>query len=342
MAQTRTFIIAEIGVNHNADMALAKEMIRAAAACQVDAIKFQTAIPELVQTRSAPKAEYQKVTTGNAEESQLEMSRKFHFAHDAFPELKAEVERYGIQFLSTAFDLKSLDYLTEMGEKVYKIPSGEITNLPYLRAIASRAEKVFISTGMATFEEVAAAVDALLQAGQTREQITVLQCNTEYPSPFEDVNLNAMVTMGQELGLAYGLSDHTPGIEASLAAVAMGATLIEKHFTTDRSLPGPDQHASLIPSEFDALVKGIRRIELAMGSSVKVPSPSEEKNKYIARRSIYAAVDLKAGEVLSMDNLVVLRPEGGISPMRIDELVGRRLNVDLAAQTAIAWDHLEP
>ena len=341
MTRTKTFIIAEIGVNHNANFDLAVQMIEAAAACGVDAIKFQTAIPELVQTRQAPKAEYQKVTTGNADESQLEMSRKFHFAHDAFPKLKAEVEKHSVQFLSTAFDLKSLDYLTSMGETVYKIPSGEITNLPYLRAIAQRASQVYISTGMATFEEVEAAVNALLEAGQKREQITVLQCNTEYPSPFEDVNLNAMVEMGRRLGLAYGLSDHTPGIEASIAAVAMGAILIEKHFTTDRSLPGPDQHASLIPSEFEALVKGIRRVELAMGSAEKKPSPSEAKNKFIARRSVFAAVDLPAGTVLSMDNLVVLRPEGGISPMRIDELIGRTLNCDLSAQTAISWDHLE-
>ena len=336
----KTFIIAEIGVNHNADFNLAVEMIEAAAQTGVDAIKFQTAIPELVQTRLAPKAEYQKVTTGNADESQLEMSRKFHFQHDTFPLLKAEVEKRGKLFLSTAFDLKSLDYLTQMGETIYKIPSGEITNLPYLRAIAQRAKTIYLSTGMANFEEVEAAVNALLNEGQSKENITVLQCNTEYPSPFEDVNLLAMVEMGKRLGINYGLSDHTPGIEASIAAVALGATLIEKHFTTDRNLPGPDQHASLLPSEFSALVSSIRNIEKAMGSAEKSPSPSESKNKYIARRSIYAARNIKAGEVLSMDNLVVLRPEGGISPMLIDKFIGQMAICDIPAQSALSWDHI--
>lgn len=338
---SHTFIIAEIGVNHNADFDLAVEMIEAAALCGVDAIKFQTAIPELVQTSTAPKAEYQKTTTGNADESQLEMSRKFHFAHDIFPLLKQEVEKRGKMFLSTAFDLKSLDYLTHMGETIYKIPSGEITNLPYLRAIASRASQVYISTGMANMAEVEAAVNALLNNGQTKEQITVLQCNTEYPSPYNDVNLLAMVEMGKKLGIKYGLSDHTPGIEISLAAVAMGATLIEKHFTTNKSLPGPDQQASLDPIEFKSLVSGIRNIELAMGSKEKSTSPSESKNKFIARRSIFSSRDIKAGEILSMENLVVLRPESGISPMFIDEFIGQKALSDIPKQTALTWDHIK-
>ncbi len=338
---TKTFIIAEIGVNHNADFNLAVDMIEAASNCGVDAIKFQTAVPELVQTSSAPKADYQKVTTGNADESQLEMSRKFHFTHDIFPLLKQEVEKRGKMFLSTAFDLKSLDYLTRMGESIYKIPSGEITNLPYLRAIAQRASEVYISTGMATFDEVEAAVNALLASGQTKEQITVLQCNTEYPTPVSDVNLLAMVEMGKKLGLKYGYSDHTPGIEISVAAVALGATIIEKHFTTDKSLPGPDQQASLDPIEFKAMVDAIRNIEKALGSPEKKTSPSEAKNKFIARRSIFSSRDIEAGEILSLDNLVILRPESGISPMFIDEFIGKPALSAIPKQTALDWSHIK-
>lgn len=337
----KTFIIAEIGVNHNANFELAVEMIEAASRCGVDAIKFQTAIPELVQTSTAPKADYQKVTTGNADESQLEMSRKFHFTHDIFPLLKQEVEKRGKMFLSTAFDLKSLDYLTGMGETIYKIPSGEITNLPYLRAIAQRASQVYISTGMATMEEVEAAVNALLNNGQTKEQITVLQCNTEYPSPIVDVNLLAMVEMGNKLGIKYGYSDHTPGIDISIAAVALGASVIEKHFTTDKSLPGPDQQASLDPSEFKALVDGIRNIEIALGSIEKITSPSESKNKFIARRSIFSSRDIEAGEILSMDNLVILRPESGISPMFIDNFIGKPAKTAIPSQTPLSWEHIQ-
>ncbi len=338
---TKTFIIAEIGVNHNADFNLAVDMIEAASNCGVDAIKFQTAVPELVQTSSAPKADYQKVTTGNADESQLEMSRKFHFTHDIFPLLKQEVEKRGKMFLSTAFDLKSLDYLTRMGESIYKIPSGEITNLPYLRAIAQRASEVYISTGMATFDEVEAAVNALLASGQTKEQITVLQCNTEYPTPVSDVNLLAMVEMGKKLGLKYGYSDHTPGIEISVAAVALGATIIEKHFTTDKSLPGPDQQASLDPIEFKAMIDAIRNIEKALGSPEKKTSPSEAKNKFIARRSIFSSRDIEAGEILSLDNLVILRPESGISPMFIDEFIGKPALSAIPKQTALDWSHIK-
>lgn len=338
---TKTFIIAEIGVNHNADFNLAVDMIEAASNCGVDAIKFQTAVPELVQTSSAPKADYQKVTTGNADESQLEMSRKFHFTHNIFPLLKQEVEKRGKMFLSTAFDLKSLDYLTSMGESIYKIPSGEITNLPYLRAIAQRASEVYISTGMATFDEVEAAVNALLASGQTKEQITVLQCNTEYPTPVSDVNLLAMVEMGKKLGLKYGYSDHTPGIEISVAAVALGATIIEKHFTTDKSLPGPDQQASLDPIEFKAMVDAIRNIEKALGSPEKKTSPSEAKNKFIARRSIFSSRDIEAGEILSLDNLVILRPESGISPMFIDEFIGKPALSEIPKQTALDWSHIK-
>jgi N,N'-diacetyllegionaminate synthase len=331
----KTFIIAEIGVNHNANLDLAIDMIDSAALTGVDAIKFQTAIPELVQTSTAPKAEYQKNTTDNPNESQLEMSKKFHFEHSVFITLKKEVEKRGKIFLSTAFDLKSLDFLTSLGETVYKIPSGEITNLPYIRAIAKRAKKVFLSTGMATFDEVKEAVDVLLKGGLKAENIIVLQCNTEYPSPFEDVNLLAMVEMGKKLGLEYGLSDHTPGVEASIAAVALGATIIEKHFTIDRNLPGPDQHASLLPFEFHNLVNSIRNVEKAMGISLKFPTESEIKNKFIARRSIYLSKDVKKGDLLTYDNLIALRPEAGISPMKIDEIIGKIALNDLKANSLI-------
>lgn len=337
---SKTIIIAEIGVNHNASWDLAVEMIRAAATAGADIIKFQTAIPELVQTKNAPMAQYQIANTG-IEESQMEMSRKFHFTHDIFPKLKDCVENHGKQFMSTAFDLRSLEMLANLGEKLFKIPSGEITNLPYLRAIAGYADQVFISTGMATLEEVKSAVDALLAAGLKNNQITVLQCNTEYPTPFEDVNLNAMVEMGKELKLNYGYSDHTQGIEASLAAVALGARVIEKHFTTDCSLPGPDQLASLEPGEFAQMVKGIRNIEKAMGSAFKSPTPSELKNRVIARRSIFTACQIKAGETITSDKLVILRPEIGLSPMMIDDIIGSVASRDLDEQCPISLSDIK-
>jgi N,N'-diacetyllegionaminate synthase len=333
-------IIAEIGVNHNANWELAVEMIKAAAAAGADVIKFQTAIPELVQTTGAPMAGYQVVNIGKVE-SQLEMSRKLHFAHEVFPSLKAEVKRLGKQFMSTAFDLKSLDFLTSLGETTYKIPSGEITNLPYLRAIGQRAKRVLMSTGMATFEEAREALQVLMDCGMTQSQIIVLQCNTEYPTPFKDVNLKAMVRLGAELGLDFGYSDHTLGIEAAIAAVALGARVIEKHFTIDCTLPGPDQKASLEPTAFAEMVRCIRNIELALGDSIKRPSPSELKNKAIARRSVFTATSIAAGENLSMNNLVILRPETGLSPMKIDQLLGRKALRDLPAEYPVSLDDVE-
>lgn len=337
---TRTTLIAEIGVNHNADWDLAVAMIEAAAKSGADVIKFQTAVPDLVQTRDAPMADYQIANTGKVE-SQLEMSRKFHFSHEIFPRLKLEVEKHQKVFMSTAFDLKSLDLLAAMGETTYKIPSGEITNLPFLRAVGLRAERVLLSTGMATWDEVQDAVKVLLSCRMEKPQITVLQCNTEYPTPFEHANLNAMVTMGRELGVAYGYSDHTLGIEAAIAAVALGATVIEKHFTTDHRLPGPDQMASLEPPVFAEMVRCIRNIELALGDGVKRPSASEVKNRLVARRSIFTASAISEGDVFDLNNLVVLRPETGMSPMRIDELLGRRAKRDLPAQYSLTLDDVE-
>lgn len=318
----RTFIVAEVGVNHNADRVMAHQLIDAAIAAGADAIKFQTAIPELVATGFAQKATYQKQTSG-ADESQLEMIRKIHFPLDVYPGLKAACEEKGILFFSTAFDMTSLAFLQDLGQQLHKVPSGEITNLPYLRAMGSFGRPVILSTGMATMEEIAAALDVLEQAGTKRADITVLHCNTEYPTPMQDVNLHAMRTIADTFNVAVGYSDHTAGIEVSIAAVALGACMIEKHLTLDRNLPGPDHKASLEPGPFGDMVSAIRNIEVALGSTVKAPSPSELRNKPIARRSLVASRAIKAGEVFTADNVVAKRPGTGISPMRWDEVIGR-------------------
>lgn len=335
----RVLIIAEIGVNHNGDLDLAKRMVDAAANADVDVIKFQTAIPDLVQTESAPKAKYQTETT-DAEESAMDMIAGLQFSFDEFVVLKEFVESRGKQFLSTAFDLQSLAFLASLDMRTFKIPSGEITNLPYLRAVAGYSEEVILSTGMSTLAEVAAAVDAIVAAGFPRERLTVLQCNTAYPSPVDDANLRAMVSMGRDLGVGYGYSDHTEGSSAPLAAVALGALVIEKHFTTDRSLPGPDQHASMEPEPFGRLVAGIREIERALGSPVKSITESERENRPIARRGVYAARQLPAGHVLEPDDLVCLRPENGLSPMDIDSVIGLRLVEAVPRHGSIGLDSL--
>ncbi len=321
-------VIAEIGVNHNGDLELAKRMVDAASRSDLDIIKFQTAIADLVQIDSAPKAEYQKGTT-DAGQSAAEMIASLQLSYDDFSELKGHVEAHGKQFLSTAFDLPSLAFLHSMGLTLFKIPSGEITNLPYLRAIAGYAQEIILSTGMSTFDEVRAAVDAILATGFSRDRLTVLQCNTAYPSPVDDANLLAMVAMGRELGVRYGYSDHTEGPTTALAAVALGATVIEKHFTTDRSLPGPDQHASMEPDDFANLVGQIREIERALGSPLKAISDSERENRPVARRGVYAARDLEAGTRLSLDDIVCLRPETELSPMNIDAVIGTTLTASI-------------
>lgn len=320
--RSRVLIIAEIGVNHNGELALAQEMVDAAAVSDLDYIKFQTATAELVLTDTAPKAEYQKDTTGTTQ-SAMEMIAGLQLQYDEFRILKQHVESRGKKFLSTAFDLPSVGFLHSLGLRLFKIPSGEITNLPYLRRVAEHAEDIILSTGMSSMEEVRAAVDAITATGFPRERMTVLQCNTAYPSPIDDANLLAMVAMGRELGVRYGYSDHTIGSSASLAAVALGATVIEKHFTTDSTLPGPDQHASMEPDEFARLVEGIREIERALGSSEKVITESERANRPIARRGVYAARSIAVGEVLTLDDVVCLRPEAKISPMAIDTVLGR-------------------
>ena len=337
MNDDSVIVIAEIGVNHNGDLDLARRMVDAAAEAGVDVIKFQSFDPELLLLDSAPKAAYQEKTTGS-ESSAMEMLAALQFDYDQFRALKTHVEERGKVFLSTAFDLPSLRFLADLGLRTFKVPSGEITNLPYLRAIAGVATDVIMSTGMSDLADVRAGFAALTSAGVGREHFTVLQCNTAYPSPASDANLRAMVTMGDDLGVRYGYSDHTQGPLTALAAVAMGATVIEKHFTTDRSLPGPDQAASMEPGDFARLVADIRELELARGSAEKTVTPSELENRPIARRGVYAARDLAAGEVVGEQDIVCLRPEAKMSPMDLDAVIGRPLRRPLLRHEALSLD----
>jgi len=318
----RTFIIAEAGVNHNGSLDIALQMVDVAAAAGADAVKFQTFKAEKVIAVHAPKANYQKETTDSGE-SQLEMVRKLELDETAHIRLVTRCQEKGIQFLSTPFDLDSIDLLVRLGLNIFKIPSGEITNLPYLRKLGALNKQIILSTGMANLGEIEDALGVLTDSGTPLENITVLHCNTEYPTPFEDVNLRAMQTIGHAFGVTTGYSDHTPGIEVAIAAVALGAVVIEKHFTLDRNLPGPDHKASLEPDELKAMVLAIRNIEKALGNGIKRPSPSEAKNKTIARKSLVANQPIKIGERFSADNITAKRPGAGISPMRWDEVLGQ-------------------
>ena len=316
-------IIAEAGVNHNGSIQMAKDLINAAKDCGVDYVKFQTTKgPDSVTSRFARMADYQKKNL-NEDDSQLEMLRKILLRMEDFEELKHYCDKSGIRFLSTPFDLVSVDFLAGLGMDYMKIPSGEITNLPYLRKIAGLHLPVIMSTGMSSLGDIESAMTVLTDNGLKESDISLLHCNTEYPTPFCDVNLRAMQTMKQYFGVRVGYSDHTKGIEVPIAAVAMGAEIIEKHFTLDRTLPGPDHVASLEPHELKAMVKAIRNIEQALGSGTKEVSPSEQKNITIARRSIIAACPIKAGEVFSEKNLAVKRPGNGISPMMWDKVIGQ-------------------
>ena len=325
----RVIIIAEAGVNHNGDINKAMQLIDKAVEASVDYIKFQTFKTELCISKNAVKADYQIENTQNSSESQLEMVKKLELSFDQFIELEKYCQQKGIKFLSTGFDTDSLDFLAGLGVKIAKIPSGEITNLPYLRQVASLFPEVILSTGMATITEIKDAVKVLTDNGVSKDKITVLHCNTEYPTPMEDVNLKAMLHIQRELGLPIGYSDHTLGIEVPIAAVALGATVIEKHFTLDKTLPGPDHKASLEPDELKAMVSAIRNIEKAIGGSgLKEVSKSEEKNKPIARKSIVAATDIKKGDIFTPENLTVKRPGTGISPMQWDEVIGKTAKKD--------------
>lgn len=324
MSYNKTFIIAEAGVNHNGSLEMAFQLIDVAVAAGADAVKFQTFKAEKVIAVNAPKAGYQKETTGS-DESQLEMVKKLELDETAHTRLHQYCQHKGIQFLSTPFDLESIDLLNRLGLEVFKIPSGEITNLPYLRKLGALKKRLILSTGMADLGEIEDALDVLTESGTPLEKITVLHCNTEYPTPFEDVNLGAMLTIQNAFpGIAVGYSDHTPGIEVPIAAVAMGARVIEKHFTLDRNLPGPDHRASLEPHELIAMISAIRNVEKALGTGIKKPSPSELKNIPVARKSIVAASPIKKGETFTEMNVTVKRPGTGITPMRWDEIIGRK------------------
>ncbi len=315
-------IIAEAGVNHNGSMATAKKMIDAAVDAGADLVKFQTFKAETLITETAEKAEYQKNLTEDSE-SQFEMLKKLELNRDKHEELILYCGQKNIQFLSTAFDHDSIDLLAELNIPFFKIPSGDITNLPYMRHVGRMGKPVVMSTGMATLEEVQIAMNVLLEVGVKKDDLTILHCNTEYPTPMPDVNLRAMLTIRDELGVNVGYSDHTLGIEVPIAAVALGATVIEKHFTLDRTLPGPDHAASLESDELKAMVTAIRNIEQAMGDGIKQPSPSESKNIPIARRSIVAKKSIQKGERFTEENLTVKRPGTGISPMEWDKVIGR-------------------
>ncbi len=325
-------IIAEAGVNHNGNLELAKKMALAAKQAGADIVKFQTAIPELVISKFAEKAEYQKEQTG-AGESQLDMCRRMHFGFDGHAELKNYCDEIGIEYLSTPFDLPSIDFLNTLNLSVWKIPSGEITNLPYLERIAATKKPVILSTGMSTLSEIEDALSVLEDGGV--EQITLLHCNTEYPTPFEDANLTAMDDLREQFGLPVGYSDHTTGYEADIAAAALGACVIEKHFTLDRNMEGPDHKASLEPDELAAMIRAVRNVEKALGDGKKHVSLSEAKNKAIARKSIVAAKPIRKGEVFTEQNITTKRPGDGISPMRRHQALGMTAKRDFAEDEKI-------
>ena len=330
----KTLIIAEAGVNHNGDLGRARELVASAAAVGADLVKFQSFITGKSITRQAPKAQYQNGTT-DPSESQYEMVRKLELSRDDHDVLIAECRRHGIGFFSTAFDTESQDMLIELGLELIKVPSGELTNLPLLRHMGTFGKRVLLSTGMARIGEIEAAIDVLERAGTRRGDITILHCTTEYPAPMEDVNLRAMQTLRAAFGLDVGYSDHTAGIEIPIAAVALGATVIEKHFTLDRSLPGPDHQASLEPREMAAMVTGIRNVERALGDGIKRPSRSEMKNIAIARKSLVASQAIRAGDRFTSVNLATKRPGTGVSPMRWDEVIGQIARRDFAADELI-------
>jgi N-acetylneuraminate synthase/N,N'-diacetyllegionaminate synthase len=330
------FIIAEAGVNHNGDLETAKRLVDAAVVAGADAVKFQTFVPEEVVTGSAEKAPYQKANMFGCRETQLDMIRRLALSKEDFRTLKAYCDRAGIMFLSTPFDYYSVDLLDELGVPLFKIPSGELVNDRFLRYVAARGKPLIISTGMATLGEVEEALGVVQDAGA--REITLLHCTSAYPASYEEVNLRAIITLRHAFGLPVGYSDHTPGIEVAVAAVALGARVIEKHFTLSRSMEGPDHKASLEPDELAAMVRAIRNVERALGDGRKRPSPGEQDVMRAARRSLVAAVDIAAGELITSDKLAVKRPGTGISPKMWDVVVGRRARVDIPADTVITWE----
>lgn len=339
---SQVLIIAEAGVNHNGDLDQAEKLIKVAADAGADFVKFQTFQVDKITSKKAKRAEYQSENISNQGDSQYEMLKSLELNGEDHQFLIKKCLEYDIGFLSTPFDIDSINYLDELGLSFFKSPSGEITNYPFLRELGKMGKPVILSTGMATMQEVKEAVRVLKEFGLKKEQITILHCNTEYPTPMEDVNLKAMNTIAEELGVKVGYSDHTLGIEVPIAAVARGAKVIEKHFTLDRDLPGPDHRASLEPDEFNLMVKAIKNVEKALsGDGKKRPSQSEKKNIDIARKSIHLAKEVKKGQILEEHQLIPLRPGDGISPMKWNEIVGRKVNKDLPAEIKLKHDHFE-
>ncbi len=322
---SKIFIIAEAGVNHNGSLEIAKKLVDVATLAGADAVKFQTFKAERLVCKNAQKAEYQMETTDKAE-SQFDMLKKLELTADMHKKLISYCNQKGIMFLSTPFDIESLEFLIQCGIEIVKIPSGEITNYPYLRAVGRTGTRVIISSGMSTLDEVKEAVKILKDSGS--KEVTVLHCNTEYPTPYADVNLKAMLTLKNELGIETGYSDHTQGIEIPIAAAALGATVIEKHFTLDKNMEGPDHKASLEPDELHEMVRAIRHIELAAGDGKKKPSESEKRNIGIVRKSIVAKCDIMKGEKFTEENLTTKRPGTGISPMKWNDIIGESAKRD--------------
>ena len=338
--KSKVYIIAEAGVNHNGSIENAKRLVDIAASAGADAVKFQTFKAEKLVSVLAPKADYQKETTGEVE-SQFDMIKKLELDEESHEVLKKYAKAKNIDFLSSAFDLDSISYLDDLGIFLFKIPSGEITNKPYLQKIARTGKPVVLSTGMATLSEIEQAVDVLIANGCNRENITILHCNTEYPTPMQDVNLNAMNTIKNAFKVNIGYSDHTLGIEIPIAAVALGARVIEKHFTIDKLMEGPDHRASLDGPELNAMVTGIRNIEQAMGLGIKEPSESELKNIAVARKSIVALKNIVIGETLSKENVTVKRPGSGISPMSWDDVIGKKASCNVNTDECLQWSMVD-
>ncbi len=337
----KTIIIAEAGVNHNGNLDMAKQLIDAAADSGADYVKFQTFKTEKLVSLSAKKADYQKKNLrDDSTDSQFEMLKKLELSVEQHHKLIAHCKRKKIQFLSTAFDLESIDLLISLGIDLFKIPSGEITNLPYLKKIGSLNKKVIVSTGMCVMDEIAAAISVLVKSGTAKENISVLHCTTDYPTKMQDVNLNAMLSIQHQLDISVGYSDHTLGIEVPIAAVAMGAMIIEKHFTLDKTLPGPDHKASLEPSELKAMVTAIRNIEKAFGSFEKQPSDTEKKNMLVARKSIHLAKNVTKNHVLTENDLIMKRPGDGISPMLMDQVIGKKVIDSFETEHKLMWEDM--
>ncbi len=338
---SKVIIIAEAGVNHNGDINLAKKLIDVAVVAGVDYVKFQTFKAETIVSPSAKKAVYQSKNIDDADDSQFQMLKKLELSHQDHLLLMDYCAQQGIKFFSTAFDVEGVDYLNQLGLDIFKIPSGEMTNYPYLRAIAQKNKPIILSTGMGALGEIDEAMAVLLEFGAKREEITILHCNTEYPTPMEDVNLKAMNALGEAFGVQIGYSDHTLGIEVPIAAVALGARVIEKHYTLDRNMPGPDHKASLEPNELKAMVQSIRNIELAIsGSGKKELSKSESKNVTIARKSIHLRRNLDSGSIIEEHDIIALRPGDGISAMQWNKVIGKKLKSNKLAFDKLTWGDL--